>query len=153
MILIRNDGMAFYHEARESTLGLIAASWVERRLATTISPLVQPKLVGTPYQDVSDTLESDVAMCLWEAFLDDRDLFKKYLHNNGTASARYEINSLRFFAEAVWQHVADDYEECFDWDFCPMFLRTFINPVTLAPLHDIPTVIGLVKNQLTPVPA
>lgn len=73
--------------------------------------------------------EAYTAMCLWEAFLEDRDApdapWAILLRNYGTHTARDTVLSLAKLCEADWEERSEDERdsECFDWDFCPRWLR------------------------------
>jgi hypothetical protein len=72
----------------------------------------------------------DSAMCLWEAMLDLKsgDTFEEITQafaQNGFASMR---NFARSWAEQChldWQ--AADFDDCFDWEWCPLWLREGID--------------------------
>jgi len=68
----------------------------------------------------------DAAMCLLEAFwnLPDDDHRKSdVLPNYGIAVVRSRMGSAAKLCDQVWTLVEDeDRGDCFDWDFCPLFL-------------------------------
>lgn len=69
----------------------------------------------------------DAAMCLMEAFfqLPDSDPRRSnFLPNHGIAVVRDRVATAASLCHQtwLWLHERDDYDECFDWDFCPVFL-------------------------------
>jgi hypothetical protein len=80
------------------------------------------------------------AMCLWEAILDTKsdipDL-AEYFETKGTAEVRMEVLNLVDTLSAAYLLATDnDYDECFDWDFCPWFVMNcidFSTPLSVKP--------------------
>lgn len=68
----------------------------------------------------------DAAMCLFEAFwnLPEDDHRKSdVLPNYGIAVVRHRMGMAAKLCDQVWTIVEDeDRGDCFDWDFCPLFL-------------------------------
>lgn len=69
----------------------------------------------------------DAAMCLLEAFwnLKDDDLRKSdFLPNHGIAVVRDRMSVAANLCHQTWSIMVklDEYDDCFDWDFCPRFL-------------------------------
>ena len=69
----------------------------------------------------------DAAMCLLEAFWelpDDDKRRSDFLPNHGIAVVRDHVATAANLCHQTWMwlHERDDYDECFDWDFCPLFL-------------------------------
>ena len=78
--------------------------------------------------------EAVTAMCLWEAWLEIRntstpgDLVAEEMERlqgeHGVASIREVVLGLVPACELAWKAAhALGYDDCFDWEFCPDFLR------------------------------
>ncbi len=90
----------------------------------------------------------DAAMCLWEDVLDSLGMPARELHRHhdavinarrsrGTAALRWLVAALAEPCHRAWEHAqrAHGYEDCFDWEWCPWFLRHCVNweTVTVRP--------------------
>jgi hypothetical protein len=76
---------------------------------------------------IAATIELNTAMCLWEAVLE----FSLWSENHylGRREKRTFIANILLEADAGWRLAHQDgkgFDDAFDWDFCPWFLKTCI---------------------------
>lgn len=93
-----------------------------------------------PVTDVQNLMES--AQCLNEAFHDlpkDHELVK-WRENNGIAVARTQINLCAVLCDQTHRIMLNryDYDDCYDWDFCPKFLEFCVDYEKFEPKSDNP---------------
>lgn len=74
-----------------------------------------------------DNANIETAMCLWEAVQDglqnNNPLVQRLIDEAGTVAARFTVASWIPECEAEWEKVKDDFDQPFDWEFCPAFLQ------------------------------
>jgi hypothetical protein len=98
------------------------------------------------YVEPADLIDS--AMCLWEDVMERlakpekeakrHDLaVKDARYRMGTAGLRWKVAALAEPCHVAWEYAqrAHGYEECFDWEWAPWFLRRCVewDGVTLRP--------------------
>lgn len=93
-----------------------------------------------PVTDVQGLMEA--AQCLNEAFHDlpnDHELVK-WREDNGIAATRDQINLCAVLCEQTHKImlIKYDYDDCFDWDFCPKFLEFCVDYEKFEPKSDNP---------------
>lgn len=93
-----------------------------------------------PVTDVHTLMET--AQCLNECFHDlpkDHELVK-WREDNGIAATRDQINLCAVLCEQAHKIMLRyyEYDDCFDWDFCPKFLEFCVDFEKFEPKSDNP---------------
>jgi len=73
------------------------------------------------------------AACLWEHFLENIDDYSYYRNRVGMAQFRDSVCRMARPVEEAYNYVVDlyQYDDCFDWEFVPLFINMCVNPQTL----------------------
>jgi len=94
----------------------------------------------------------DAAMCLMEAFFDlpDSDARRSdFLPNHGIAVVRDQIATAASLCHQtwLWLHERDEYDDCFDWDFCPRFLDRCMDDQLVLKSGDLTELLMMWKGE------
>jgi len=94
------------------------------------------------------------AQCLLEAWaeLPDDHGLRSYRNNHGMAETRDRISALVIPCEKVYAIAKErlDYEECFDWEFVPVFLEHCVDDYSFEAFKnaDPEQLFDLIQNYL-----
>jgi hypothetical protein len=95
--------------------------------SSPLEVLALPYIYGKPPIALNNLI--DAAMCLWEAALEDRSelaALDAYMDVHGAEETRRQIASLAEACHTEWEAAteAGDFDQCFDWEWCPHWLAT-----------------------------
>lgn len=78
------------------------------------------------------------AACLWEHFLENIDDYSYFRRRAGMAQFRDNVCQMARPVEEAYIRVVDiyGYDDCFDWEFVPLFINTCVNSNTIELLPD-----------------
>lgn len=115
-------------------------AYVDESYVEPVHAEVDPDFDPDPVTDVQGLMEA--AQCLNECFHDlpkDHELVK-WREDNGIAATRDQINLCAVMCEQTHKIMLDKYEydDCYDWDFCPKFLEYCVDYEKFEPKSDNP---------------